>query len=52
MVYNDYMAAEEVTTIQIKKSTRDKLLEAGRKDETYDDLLLRLIECLGKKGSK
>ena len=32
------------TTIQIQKSTRDRLKTLGRKDETYDNLVNRLIE--------
>ncbi len=35
---------ENITTIQLKKSTRDRLLEVGMKKETYDDLINRLIE--------
>lgn len=34
----------DLTTIPIKKTTRDRLKRVGRKHETYDDLLLRLIE--------
>jgi hypothetical protein len=33
-----------VTTIQLTKDTREKLLEIGKKKETYDDLINRLIE--------
>lgn len=32
-----------ITTIQIRKSTREKLLELGMKKETYDDLINRLL---------
>ena len=36
----------EITTILIKKETRDMLKEFGKKSETYDDLLRRLLrEC-------
>jgi len=36
---------EEVkkTTIQVLVSTRDLLKSVGRKDETYDDLITRLV---------
>jgi predicted CopG family antitoxin len=33
-----------ITTIQLTKDTREKLLEIGKKKETYDDLINRLIE--------
>ncbi len=36
--------ASEVTTIQINKVTRDALRQLGRKGETYDQVLSRLIE--------
>ena len=34
----------EATTIQIHKDTRDELRSLGRKGETYDELLQRLME--------
>jgi hypothetical protein len=37
------------TTIQIKVSTRDKLKGIGKKEETYDTLILRLIESIEKQ---
>ena len=33
-----------VTTIQINKETREELREFGRKGETYDQLIHRLME--------
>ena len=38
----------ERTTIQIEKDTREKLKKIGRKDETYDQILKRLIGNAGK----
>lgn len=35
---------EDITTIQVRKATRDRLLEIGRKKETYDELINRLID--------
>jgi len=32
------------TTISIEKTTREKLKKIGTKDETYDSIILRLIE--------
>jgi hypothetical protein len=34
----------DITTIQLKKNTRERLKEVGMKKETYDDLLNRLID--------
>ena len=36
--------AGDLTTIQISKLTRDQLRQLGRKGETYDQVLNRLIE--------
>lgn len=36
--------ANDLTTIQVSKVTRDQLRHLGRKGETYDQLLKRLIE--------
>ena len=33
-----------MTTIQVTRATRDRLRELGRKGETYDQVLSRLIE--------
>ncbi len=35
---------DNITTIQLSKETRGKLLELGKKKETYDDLINRLID--------
>lgn len=32
------------TTIAISKETREKILEFGNKNDTYDDIILRLYE--------
>jgi len=37
-----------VTTIQLSPATRDKLKELGKKGETYEDIILRLLR--GKKS--
>lgn len=34
----------DITTIPITKATRDRLRALGRKGETYDELVNRLIE--------
>ena len=40
--------AGDVTTIQISKETRDLLRQLGKKGETYDQVLNRLIEFAQK----
>jgi len=44
----------DITTIQVKKNTRDRLVEIGRKKETYDDIINKLVDFyLSKnKGDK
>jgi len=38
------------TTIQVSVETRDRLRRIGRKGETYDDIIRRLLELAeGKK---
>ena len=34
----------EITTVKVTKKTRQKLAELGRKSETYEDIIERLIE--------
>jgi hypothetical protein len=40
---------DEVTTIPLKKSTRELLKDIGKKSETYDDVILRLIDVYKKE---
>lgn len=35
----------EITTIPLRKETRDRLRAAGRKGESYDTLLNRLLDA-------
>ncbi len=35
---------ESATTIQISKDTREELRQLGKKGETYDELIQRLME--------
>jgi predicted CopG family antitoxin len=35
---------QNITTIQITKETRKKLKDIGKKGETYNDIILRLLE--------
>ena len=38
----------DVTTIQLQKTTREALKQVGKKGESYDNLILRLIEVAQK----
>ena len=38
----------EQTTIQISKETREKLKEIGRKGQSYDDIIEKLLEVSRK----
>lgn len=42
---------EEITTLRVKVSTRDDLASCGNKDDTFDDIIRRLINFY-KKGAK
>ena len=32
-----------ITTIKLSKDTRDKLVDLGKKNDTYEDIILKLI---------
>ena len=36
--------SDELTTIKVKKETRDVLKSVGKKGETYDDIINRLLD--------
>jgi hypothetical protein len=38
------MAKMDITTIQIAKETRDELADLGKKGETYDEIIKKLIQ--------
>jgi len=42
----------DVTTIKIRKETRDRLAELGSKRETYDQILKHLIEAYEKHDER
>lgn len=43
---------DEVTTVRITKRTRERLAELGRKKETYEEIIQRLIEFYKKNSQK
>ncbi len=34
----------EITTVKVTRKTRNKLAELGKKNETYEEIIQRLIE--------
>jgi len=40
------MAKENMTTIQLSTETRDQLKELGKKGETYDEIIKKLLESV------
>ena len=38
------MSVREITSIKVSKELRDRLKALGRKGETYEDILRRLLE--------
>ncbi len=56
-ILNGYLRIEEMsgelTTIKIRKETRDVLKSVGKKGETYDEIINRLLDrVLRRKRSK
>jgi hypothetical protein len=43
------MGEDSITVIQLKTSTRERLKAEGKKGETYDEILVRLLEPGAKK---
>ena len=43
------MAKQDLTTIQLSRETRDQLKDLGRKGETYDDIIQKLLKEANKK---
>ena len=40
---------ENITTIQIDKTTRDELKKRGMKGETYDEIIKKVLELAKKQ---
>jgi hypothetical protein len=38
---------QKITTIKVKISTRDRLANYGRKNETFDQVIIRLLDQVG-----
>ena len=44
--------AEKMTSIQVQVETKDRLKALGIMGDTYDDIIQRLLDRLGKKSPK
>lgn len=42
----------EITTVKVTKKTREKLAEIGSKEETYEDIIRRLIQFYLKSSER
>jgi hypothetical protein len=42
----------DITSLKVKKTTRDRLGKLGNKTETYDDLLNRLMDSYSKTNRR
>ena len=38
------------TSIEIRQSTKDRLKDLGKKEDTYDDIVQLLLQAYEKKG--
>ena len=45
----DMPSRKGVTTIQLEKKTRDRLIDLGKKGESYDQIINRLVDFWLKK---
>jgi hypothetical protein len=46
---NQETVKDDITTIQVKKSVRERLGRLGRMDETYSDFIVRLLDVYEKQ---
>ncbi|MCX6803348.1 MAG: hypothetical protein NTY48_02125 [Candidatus Diapherotrites archaeon] len=43
------MVEDKITTIKLRGSTREKLAEQGKKGESYDEILNKLLDIMKEK---
>ena len=41
----------DITTVKVTKKTREKLADLGKKSETYEDIIERLIQFYASKSA-
>lgn len=44
------MRDDSKTNIQVSRTTRNRLVELGKKDDSYDDIIIRLLNFYESKG--
>ena len=44
------MRDDSKTNIQVSRTTRNRLAELGKKDDSYDDIIIRLLNFYESKG--
>jgi len=50
MLTGEMMPSREgVTTVQLEKNTRDRLMSLGKKGESYDQIINKLVDFWSKK---
>ena len=44
------MRDDSKTNIQVSRSTRNRLAELGKKDDSYDDIIVRLLDAYSESS--
>ena len=44
------MRDDSKTNIQVGRSTRNRLAELGKKDDSYDDIIVRLLDAYSESS--
>ena len=52
MYTGDTFLVIRMTTVKVKPETREMLAELGKKEDTYDAIIVRLIEFYNKNSTK
>jgi hypothetical protein len=42
----------DITTVKVRKATRDRLAKLGSKTETFDDIINRLLDFFERDGRR
>jgi hypothetical protein len=48
--FEEVFVAEKMTSIQVSVETKDRLTKLGIMGDTYDTIVRRLLDKVGKKG--
>jgi len=52
MTLKDDVSEDTITIIRVRKSTRERLKRVGKKGETYDDVVNRILDLLSSSNAK